>query len=236
MSEMPASCLACGHACFSLDLMAGLNPEKRSLILSRSRRIHLERDETLFESGDPVQALYLLHRGRVKLTSFDTEGREQITGILSAGDTLWEDLFEPDSRWPFTCICLEDADLCRLDRDAFAQALQDPALALQVISLLSRKLRDADHRNLLLSTPSPLRRLAGFLLFACRSGAKDTVVLRLDDIAGSISLRPETVSRKLSELEKAGLVKRIHQSCIRLLDPEGLNRVFSGQTEGDAGT
>ena len=96
MSEMPASCLACGHACFSLDLMAGLNPEKRSLILSRSRRIHLERDETLFESGDPVQALYLLHRGRVKLTSFDTEGREQITGILSAGDTLWEDLFEPE--------------------------------------------------------------------------------------------------------------------------------------------
>ena len=224
--SLPGPCLLCGQDCMHrLELMTGLPLAQQTLLMRRAVQISLDRNETLFETGDPVCGIFLIRRGRIKLTNFDAEGREQIVGIFSAGDTLWEDLSR-EARYPYTGVCLEPADVCRLDRTVFEEALQDPQIALRVIDLLSRRLRDANARNLLLSTPDPLQRLAGFLLRQSRDSQGDTVTLRLEDIAGSISLRSETVSRKLRELEKQGLVKRIGQSGIRILDREGLQTVF----------
>ena len=88
-------------------------------------------------------------------------------------------------------------------------------IALRVIGLLSRKLHNANERNLLLTVTDPGARIAGFLLYRSKRSASDTVTLRLGEIAASIHLRPETVSRRLKELERQGLIKRIGQSGIR---------------------
>ena len=226
-SSLPPACLACSRDCLHrLDLMAGLPEEQQRQLMRRAVHRRYAKGETLFETGDRITGIYLLHTGRVKLTNFDAEGCEQIVGIFRGGETLWEDLFLPDARYPYTGICLEETEVCRLNRDAFAEALRDARIALQVVGLLSRKLHDANERNRILATQDPLQRLSGFLLTQSRHMQGDTVTLRLEDIAGSICARPETVSRKIRELETRGLVRRTGQSGIRILDSEGLKTLF----------
>ena len=122
-------------------------------------------------------------------------------------------------------------ECCRIDRKELERTLSDPQIALQVIGMLSQKLHDANERNLVLSLSDPRQRLAGFLLYRSRRGASDTVTLRLEDIAGSISLRPETVSRKLKEMEKDGVLRRSGQSGIRILNREALKGEYLERQE-----
>ena len=48
------------------------------------------------------------------------------------------------------------------------------------------------------------------------------VKLKLEDIAAHVSLRPETVSRKLGELMNEGIIEKVGQSSFRILDFERL--------------
>ena len=114
-----------------------------------------------------------------------------------------------------------------LDRD-FEAAISDPAVALRVIRMLSVKLHDSNERNLILSTSDPQARIAAFLLYRQQRTAAKYVTLRLDDIASSVNLRPETVSRKLRELEKDGLIRKTGQSNIELLDFIRLKEMAEG--------
>ena len=131
------------------------------------------------------------------------------------------------SRYPYNGLCATNVECCRIDRENLEKVLQDPMIALRVIGLLSRKLHNANERNLLLTVTDPGARIAGFLLYRSKRSASDTVTLRLGEIAASIHLRPETVSRRLKELERQGLIKRIGQSGIRLMDSDGLRKVFT---------
>lgn len=50
-----------------------------------------------------------------------------------------------------------------------------------------------------------------------------------DDIAVSVSLRTETVSRKLREMEKDGLIERLGHARIRVLDRDALRDIYVSQ-------
>jgi CRP/FNR family transcriptional regulator len=100
---------------------------------------------------------------------------------------------------------------------------------MNTIILLSKKLHDANERNMLLSTKDPMARLAGFLLYRVDRSIDDDVVLKLDDIAASVSLRTETVSRKLREMEREGLIERLGHARIRVLDRDSLKEIYVSQ-------
>ncbi|MBR0282166.1 MAG: winged helix-turn-helix domain-containing protein [Oscillibacter sp.] len=99
---------------------------------------------------------------------------------------------------------------------------------MQVISLLSYKLQDANQRNLIFSTYDPKARLAGFLLYEHERNHGKVISMRLDDMAAAISLRPETVSRKMSELQNDGMVEKSSRSDFKLLDIDALKHLFAG--------
>ena len=57
----------------------------------------------------------------------------------------------------------------------------------------------------------------------------EDIILKLDDIAASVSLRTETVSRKLREMEKKGLIERLGHARIRVLDRDALRDLYVSQ-------
>ncbi|MBR5731486.1 MAG: helix-turn-helix domain-containing protein [Firmicutes bacterium] len=152
---------------------------------------------------------------------------EECSAALAESDTIWEGVFMDGSRYPYNAVCLTDVDCCKLLISDLEDVMKDPSVSLKVIALLSRKLHDANDRVMLLSTSSPKARLAGFLLNRSRHTSSDTVVLRLDDIAASIQLRPETVSRRIKEMEREGLLEKVGQSSIRIMDRAALEAVYS---------
>ena len=115
-----------------------------------------------------------------------------------------------------------------IDQQSFEEGIRNTNSAMQVISLLSYKLQDANQRNLIFSTYDPKARLAGFLLYEHERNHGKVISMRLDDMAAAISLRPETVSRKMSELQNDGMVEKSGRSDFKLLDIDALKHLLAG--------
>lgn len=223
MNPIPEHCHHCHVDCLKdVVFLADLDENQKSEIMHHAVRQTYRKDEVIFREGGPVTAIYAIHSGKVKLCRWDEEGTEHIIRIFTAGETIWEGLLLEESSYPYSCVCVMEADLCRIRRDDVKKVLADPAAALRVINFLSRELLDANNRISLLNVSAPKARLARFLLQRAEHIRSDVITLRLSDIASSINLRPETVSRKLKELEQEGLVEKVGQSSLRILDPERL--------------
>ena len=211
----------------NISFLIGLPAHQQREVMDRMVWKRYPKGSVLFAQEEPVDGIYLSHRGKVKLSTWDSEGREQIIGIFSEPDTIWEGILMGSSRYPYGGVCLTDVECSKLSRRDLEEVMQDPSVALRVIALLSQKLHDANERVRLLSTSSPRARLAGFLLLRSRHTSSDMVVLRLEDIAASIQLRPETVSRRIREMQREGLIRKEGQSGIQILDRAALERVFT---------
>ncbi len=220
---LPARCKACGGECVKhVDFMMGLPPEKMDILLQHSERLTLPKGAYLFHEGEHCDSVYVLHKGRVKLCAYDQNGQERIAGIFVKYETIWEGVLVPDSRYSASAVALTTVECCKLARQDIEAALHEPEVALRLLALLSKKLHDANRRNLVKGIADPKKRIAGLLLYRFRRQNGDTVTMQLEEMAGSLALRPETVSRKLKELERDGYVKKTGQSSIRILSPEKL--------------
>lgn len=219
----PDQCQGCRGDCLkTVDFLAGMPPDKMKELLRRSVQLTLPKGAYLFHAGDPCDAIYLVHKGRVKLCVYDQDGQERIAGVFVERDVMWEGVLVPDSRYSTSAICMTAVECCRLARKDFEKVIEEPAVALRIIGMLSKKLHDANRRNLLKSIADPKERVAGLLLYRYRRQTGDTITMRLDEMAGSLALRPETISRKLKELEREGYVKKTARSSIQILAPDRL--------------
>ncbi len=225
--HVPGKCNLCGENCLkNIDFLVGLPEDKQFKVIKNSRTHRLHKEEPLFKEGGKVDGIYIVREGKVKLCTYDAEGREQIITIFSAGDTIWEGILMEDSRYPYSAIALEDVRFCKIYKTDLEEAMTDPAIALRVIGLLSQKLHNANERNMLLAVADPKARIAGLLLLRTKYAGTDILTMRLDDIAGSINLRPETISRKIREMDREGVIKKTGQSTIQILDREALNDIY----------
>lgn len=78
---------------------------------------------------------------------------------------------------------------------------------------------------MMLTIRDPRRRLAEYLLLRNRKCAGPEIHLKLDDIANSIGLRPETVSRHIAQFDREGLVRRTGRGRLLVIDRAGLTAV-----------
>ncbi len=211
----------------NIPFLASMPEEEKTKLLEKSELRRVRKGNYLFHEGDSVDAIYIILKGKLKLTRFDADGREQIVGIFAKNDTVWEGMLIEDSCFPYSGVSMVNTFVSIIYRKDFVKVLSDFHLALNIIALLSRKLHDANERNLLLSTKDPKARLAAFLLYREKRDHEETIDLRLEDIAASLSMRPETASRKIKELSDEGLIKRVGKSRIQILNFEGLEDVTS---------
>ena len=116
---------------------------------------------------------------------------------------------------------------------AYAITLRrEPEMALGLIAMLSTELTEEKEKVMLLSIRDPDTRLAGFLLDRDGKCLNGKISMKLSDIAATISLRPETVSRSLTKLQKAGYIERAGRGELRVTDREGLYTFFHRKDGG----
>lgn len=220
-------CSDCNRLCMkSLTVISGVDEDRCKQIMNSAVRTRNRKGSYLFREGEPCDGVYLLLSGKVKLCTYDSDGREEIAGIFWAGEMIWEGIFLEDSTYPYDAVCLDTTDCCMIPRLEIESLMEDPRIALKVIRVLSEKLHAANERVLLLATEDPKARLAGFLLRQSKYSGSDTIVMRLEEISASLHLRPETVSRKIKELEREKLIAKTGQSSIKILSFQGLYETF----------
>jgi len=101
--------------------------------------------QTIFRLGDPGGAMHVVLSGRVELFIADGEGRRALVGSAEAGEIFGEfSLFDNEPRSasaiavvPTRTVCIEREDLTLL-------FTKKPQAALDILAVLSRRLRRTD--------------------------------------------------------------------------------------------
>ncbi|HCW22398.1 MAG TPA: Crp/Fnr family transcriptional regulator [Lachnospiraceae bacterium] len=232
----PGNCPYGDHDTSCMDrirLFRGLPKSSRQELMADVIHRSYKEGHLLIEEETKVRYIIVIRRGRVKICRGDADGEEHILDILHDGQAIWHDLFLKEPVYHYSAVCLTDADCCLFSREKFMQIItREPEMALGLIAMLSTELTEEKEKVMLLSIRDPDTRLAGFLLDRDGKCLNGKISMKLSDIAATISLRPETVSRSLTKLQKAGYIERAGRGELRVTDREGLYTFFHRKDGG----
>ncbi len=207
----------------------GLSQDELRRVAELAGQRSLRPGQVLFREGEDAAALYVMQRGRVKLTQSDVEGREVIVRIVGPGGLVAAVSAFADARYPATAQAVGPATVLAWPREALPDLFRRvPALALNALEILSERLREMQERVRELATQRVSQRIARALLRLVRQAgrkAEDGVLIDLPlsrrDLAELSGTTLFTVSRVLSEWESAGTV-RIGRQRVVVRSPHAL--------------
>lgn len=197
--------------------------------LNKIRRIAVDKfynkDQTVFSEGDDGTGFYVVAAGKVKIYKVSLEGKEQILHIYGPGNPFGEVPVFSGEQFPANAQTLLKSHLLFFPRTAFTELIaKNPSLCLNMLAVLSMRLRQFTVQVENLSLKEVPGRLAGYLLYLAQEQAvEDTVSLPISkgQLASLLGTIPETLSRILAKMSNSGLID-VSRGEIKLLDYDGL--------------
>ena len=215
----------------------GLEPDQIGQLAAIAVERRLVRGQRIFEEGESASGLYIVAAGRVKIFKTAADGKEQILHIFGPGQPFGEVPVFAGQRFPASALALDTGRLIYLPRAAFVSLITgQPTLALNMLAVLSRRLREFTVQIENLALKEVPARLAAYLLaLATEQKTGNRVVLHITKamLANILGTIPETLSRMLGKMSGQGLI-RVDNREIFLLDKQGLkNLAERGRIAGD---
>jgi CRP/FNR family transcriptional regulator len=176
---------------------------------------------TLFRQGDPPRELLIIERGELELV-YETRSERLVMQILYAGSSVDHLAILLDIPYPYSAVTLSDATLLRVRLDTI-RTLEElfPEIAFRWLRLLAHALDRAHQRVLEMAGKSALEQVSRLLLHDFAERKEPTLELTQEELAATLALSRQTVSRAFHNLASDGAIKPERRS-IRLLDLEKL--------------
>ncbi len=186
--------------------------------------------EMIFLEGEPAKFIYQVSEGTVRLLRTTPDGRRQLVGFACPGDWLAIGCGET---YAHTAEALCDSRLRSMSRAEFARRMQEGTdFITRMMEAGAATLRQSEELLILLGQRSALEKVASFLLsYARRVGAvhgEFRLPMDRTDIADYLGLTIETVSRKFTQLKRAGVIALPTPACVRIRNEEELEGIAGG--------
>ena len=208
-----------------VPIFSMLAPAKLAEISALVRPREYESRDLLFSSGEPIEGIYIIRYGSVKLLRGDEDGNESIVSILRVGDFYGGDSMFHNSHSRETAVAMEPTGICFIPEGGLRALLgRDPDIALKIIQYYSSQ--HVRNMNMLeiLAAGDGMRRVCRFLLWQNEQAPLSRVTLSQEEIARMLGLAPETLNRKLAVLKKEGIIRMEGHRGISIVQPQALNR------------
>ncbi len=206
-------------------LFGGLPEEQVQAVAEICQERTFARGEMIFFEGDPGDGFYMVLSGKVKIYKMSLAGKEQILHIFGPGEPFGEVPVFNGQPFPANAESLMASTLYFFPRQEFVALVhQLPSLALNMLAVLSLRLRRFATQIENLSLKEVPERLAAYLLYlAEEQGSEDMVTLDISkgQLASLLGTSPETLSRIFGRMSEQGLID-VQGRIIRLLDRDGL--------------
>ena len=203
-----------------LDLMAEVFPRKR-----------YDPSQIIFSEGEPAAGFYILLSGRLKIYKLSLEGQEQILHIIEPGEPFAEVALFSETRFPAYAEAIEKSEVMFLSRNAFRQLIgNDPTIAMNMLAILSQRLKYFTRLIEDLSLKEVPQRLAAYLVFLAHRERSDQVTLGISkgQLASLLGTIPETLSRIIARMAGRGLIA-VSGRKVSILDTEKLELLANGK-------
>ena len=207
------------------QLFGGMPPEHLDEIEKIAVRKKYSRGESVFFEGDPGVGFYMVATGKVKVFKTSLSRKEQILHIFGPGEPFGEVPVFHGQPFPAHAMALEKTTLIFFPRKDFVELVHTmPSLVLNMLAVLSMRLRRFATQIENLSLKEVPARLAGYLVYLSEEqGNREQVELQISkgQLASLLGTIPETLSRIFARMSDEGLIS-VEGKKISLLDPEGL--------------
>lgn len=197
---------------------AGLSDEERQRIAKEMQRTSFSSGQLIFARGDDGQSLYVVLKGRVRLSVLTAEGRELSFTHAEPGSTFGEIAMLDGKPRTADATAITKVEAATLQRDAFRRIINAvPQFTQNLIEMLCGRLRAADHQLEGVALHRIEVRLARFLVIQAEKEQVDEnedgmIPLNIGMSQGELALllgasRPK-VNTALTLLEDQGAIKR----------------------------
>ena len=192
-----------------IPLFASLKDEEIEAIFKLSVTKKCSKDTIILLEDEEGDTLFVILKGKVKVTTFSESGKEVIFSILNEGDFFGDMSLLDGKPRSATVISVEESELRLIRRSDFSKLLEThPGIALKLFEELTSRLRKADERIESLALLDVTGRIAGILLqLADERGEKsdESILIKSrpthQELANMVGTTRETVTRVLKQLE-----------------------------------
>ena len=209
----------------AIPLFNGLPDEQVSALRDIAVEKQFNKGQTIFSEGDQTKGFFVVVDGRVKIYKMSSEGKEQILHIFETGQSFGEVTVFTGQQMPANAQTLAKTSLLLFPRHAFVDLISaNPSLALNLLAILSKKLRQFAAQIENLSLKEIPARLASYLIYLSEEqDAENAVTLNVSkgQLASLLGTIPETLSRIFAKLSGQNLI-RVEGPKITLLDRQGI--------------
>jgi CRP-like cAMP-binding protein len=184
--------------------------------------------KSIFMEGDPGDGFYIVADGKVKIFKLSADGKEQILHIYGPGHPFGEVPVFSGQKFPANAVALLKSHLLFFPRTAFIRLISDnPSLSLNMLAVLSMRLREFTVQIENLSLKEVPARLASYLIYLSREQhdpQRVTLPISKGQLASLLGTIPETLSRIFGKMSNQALID-VNGSEILLRDWAGLKEL-----------
>ena len=184
--------------------------------------------EIVFSEGEEADGFYVTLKGRVKVYKLSAEGKEQILHIFGPGEPFGEVPVFTGQRFPAHAEAMEESRILFFPKESFVDLVRrNPSLALNMLGILSKRLRRFTALIDDLSLKEVPGRLAAYLLYLSpqeRESGDIVLPITKTQLASLLGTIPETLSRILAKMTAQGLIETDGRR-IRILARESLQEL-----------
>lgn len=200
-----SNCRACGIR--QSALFGRLTESELGLVHEAVEERLYEPEDLLYRPGEPANAVYTIRSGWVKLVRYLSDGSYRIVRIAQAGDVLGLEgmLSQPHLH---DAIVLRPSHICRIPVAVVGKLGENvPGLQRELMERWHKALNEADTWLTELSTGAARQRVMRLLLqLADEQGEGKGPLLNRKDMGAVLGVTPESASRAVAELKRAGLL------------------------------
>lgn len=186
-------------------LFGPLSEKSKSRIAEIAQEKSFKKNRIVFTEGEKGNAVFLLASGSVQLSKSNIGGdRNVIIKNIKPGEIFAEVILFEKDRFPATAAVIRDSVLFVFPKNQFLGLLDIQDFRNEFIQILLRKQRYLTERLRSLVTMDADEKLFHYL--GEHYGPKERIIpgVSKKDLAAAIDTTPETLSRLLFKLKKAG--------------------------------
>jgi len=195
--------------------LASLSSAEVDALRARGGIRGFPRGAALFHEGQRGDRVLVLLTGCVKLSCLSNDGKEVVLAIRGPGDLLGELSAIDGEPRSATATALEPVEALSVSAPDFTAFLEaNPRVALTILAMLGRRLRDADRKRVEFAAEDTLTRVAARIVeLSERFGDEATRGLQIDlpisqeELAGWTGCSRDSVVKALQAMRGLGWIE-----------------------------
>ncbi|MBI4493570.1 MAG: Crp/Fnr family transcriptional regulator [Chloroflexi bacterium] len=211
----------------AIDIFRDLSSEDLAWLEGATRMTTAPKGQIIYHQEDTAEGLFLLKRGRVRLSRLSPSGKKLELAVLEPGTFFGEMPLLGERMRNASAEAVEDCTLCVMSQaDIERLVLRRPEVALRMLEILGRRLAHSETRLEDLAYRSVPARLASVLLRLGREHGGVVEGITHQELGDMVGAYRETITKILDEFQAAGYVE-LGRRRIRVLDRSALDSLLA---------